>query len=212
MNIRLKAISFLLCWCATGALGQGWVVYAPPEKDFSVLFPAPPARTAEAEGAVAFSTAAENITFIVYRRDPRRQPIGNAANDILQRLRGVDNEKRVARRGNEDEEASADEHIFITRGVFSIHRLFVAEGRYYEVVVRSPKEDFPTARRVARDFFGSFRMTGVAAGADAAAGVAPDVLCKERSNAFSRTFCEYSTCLRSQYRAQPYCQKLLQFR
>ena len=87
MNIRLKAISFLLCWCATGALGQNWIVYAPPEKDFSALFPAPPARAAEADGAVAFSATAENITFIVYRRDPRLQPIGSPVVDIPRRLR-----------------------------------------------------------------------------------------------------------------------------
>ena len=212
MNVRLKAISFLVCWCATAALGQSWVVYAPPEKDFSVLFPAPPAQTAEAEGAVAFSATAENITFVVYRRDPRLQPIGSPVMDIQQRLRGDNDDIRVRRLDNEEADASGEEHIFMTRGNYSIHRLFIAEGRYYEVVVRSPTEGSVTVRRVARDFFGSFRMAGVGTGADAAAGVAPEVRCKDRSNAFSRAFCEYSTCLRSQYRTQPYCQQLLRFR
>lgn len=212
MSIRLKAISFLLCWCATGALGQSWVVYAPPERDFSALFPAPPARTAEAEGAVAFSVTAENITFVVYRRDPRLQPIDNPAIDIQRRLRGDNDDIRLRRLDNEEGDASGDEHMFMIRGIYSIHRLFMAEGRYYEVVVRSPREEFPTARRVARDFFGSFRMAGVGTGVDAATGVAPDVLCRDRSNAFSRAFCEYSTCLQSRHRGQPYCQKLLQFR
>jgi len=212
MTIRLQAISFLLCWWATGALGQGWVVYAPPERDFSVLFPAPPARTAEAEGAVAFSAVAENITFIVYRRDPRLQPIGNPVSDIQRRLRGDNDDLRVQRIGNDEGDASRDEPVFLTRGMVTIHRVFVAEGRYYELVVRVHRDDFARTRPIARDFFGSFQIGSVVAAPGTSATVSPDVLCKDRSNAFSRAFCEYSTCLQSQHRAQPYCQQLLRYR
>ena len=211
MTNRLRAIGFLLCGWAAGALGQAWVVYVPPEGDFRVVFPAPPARAAEAQGAVAFSARGESMTFTVVRRDPGQQPVGNAASDIQRRLRGDDNDRRVERFG-EDDAGAEGEHVFVTGGTATIHRLFAAEGRYYELVVGMPREELRGARATARDFFGSFQVGTALAAAGALATVTPDVLCQDRSNAFSRTFCEYSTCLRSQHRGQPYCQKLLSFR
>ena len=211
MNIRLKAIGFLLCWWVGGALAQTWVVYTPPEADFRVLFPATPVRTATADGAVAYSAAAENITFTVFRRDPRVQPIGNPASDIQRRLRGDNDDMVIRRLGGKDGDARPDEYVFLARGV-SIHRLFIAEGRYYEAVVRAPRDEIGRTRAIARDFFGSFQLGSAPIVAGAPAAVTPDVICKARSNAFSRSFCEYSTCLKSQHRAQPFCQNLLRLR
>lgn len=212
MTIRIGLISVLLAWWAGAALAQTFVVYAPPEGDFRALFPAPPVRTATPDGAVAYSAVAEETTFTVYRRDPRVQPIGNPATDIQQRLRGGNEELRIQRRRDRDGDANPDVHEFVVRGQISIHRLFVAEGRYYEAVVRAPRDQIGRTRQVARDFFGSFRIGSVIATPGALASVTPDVICKGRSNAFSRAYCEYSTCLRSQHRGQPYCQKLLSFR
>jgi hypothetical protein len=210
MFIRMIGIGLLLCWTAA-ALGQTWTLYAPPEGDFRVLFPAPPARTVMADGAVAYSAAAENITFTVFRRDPRLQPIGNPASDIQRRLRGDDDDMVIRRLGGKEGDARPDEYVFLARGV-SVHRLFIVEGRYYEAVVRAPRDEIGRTRTIARDFFGSFQIGSAPIAAGALAAVTPDVLCQKRSNAFSRSFCEYSTCLKSQHRGQPYCQKLLQFR
>jgi hypothetical protein len=210
MFIRTRGIGLLLCWAAA-ASGQTWTLYAPPEGDFRVLFPATPTRAATADGAVAYSAAAENMTFTVFRRDPRSQPIGNPASDIQRRLRGDNDDMVIQRLGGKEGDARPDEYVFLARGV-SIHHLFIAEGRYYEVVVRAPRDEIGRARTIARDFFGSFQIGSAPIVAGAPAAVAPDVICKGRSNAFSRSYCEYSTCLKSQHRAQPFCQNLLRFR
>ena len=210
MLFRMMGIGLLFCFTAA-ASGQTWTLYVPPEGDFRVLFPAPPARTETADGAVAYSAAAENITFTVFRRDPRLQPIGNPASDIQRRLRGDNDDMVIRRLGGKDGDARPDEYVFLARGV-SIHRLFIVEGRYYEAVVRAPRDEIGRTRTIARDFFGSFQIGSAPVAAGALAAVTPDVLCQKRSNAFSRSFCEYSTCLKSQHRGQPYCQKLLQFR
>jgi hypothetical protein len=211
MFIRMMAIGLLLCWTAM-ASGQTWTLYVPPEGDFRVLFPVPPVRSAEAQGAVAFSATFEPATFVVYRRDPVQQPIGNVALDIQGRLRGGNEEKRVRRLGKEDGNGPQEYTFLSPGGMASIHRVFVEGGRYYELVVRVPREELGRTRATARDFFNSFQIGSAPVAAGALAAVTPDVLCQKRSNAFSRSFCEYSTCLKSQHRGQPYCQKLLQFR
>jgi hypothetical protein len=210
MFVRMIGIGLLLCWTAA-ASGQTWTLYVPPEGDFRVLFPVPPVRSAEAQGAVAFSATFEPATFVVYRRDPAQQPLGNAAQDILQRLTGGNENVRVQKMSKKDD-GPPSEHVFSVRGVASIHRMFVADGRYYELVVRVPREELGRTRATARDFFNAFQIGSASVAAGALATVTPDVLCQKRSNAFSRSFCEYSTCLKSQHRGQPYCQKLLQFR
>jgi hypothetical protein len=212
MTTRLIAIGLLLyCWTAI-ALGQKWVLYAPPEQDFRVLFPAPPARTQEAQGAVAFRSSVPEASYVVYRRDPAQQPIGNVALQIQERLRGG-NEERVVKRVRKEDGDGPQEYVFQSPGgKVSIHRVFSAQDRYYELVVEIPREELGRTRATARDFFGSFQIGSAPVAAGALAAVSPDVLCQKRSNAFSRSFCEYSTCLKSQHRGQPYCQKLLQFR
>jgi hypothetical protein len=126
-------------------------------------------------------------------------------------LRGDDDDMVIRRLGGKEGDARPDEYVFLARGV-SVHRLFIVEGRYYEAVVRAPRDEIGRTRTIARDFFGSFQIGSAPIAAGALAAVTPDVLCQKRSNAFSRSFCEYSTCLKSQHRGQPYCQKLLQFR
>ncbi|MBI3045324.1 MAG: hypothetical protein HYY78_21120 [Betaproteobacteria bacterium] len=204
------ALCWLACWVSTGAAAQKWTVYTPAERDFQVLFPQPPTRAAEAEGAVAFKARAEDIEYVVYRRDPRQDPAGDGARAIERRLlREHGDDRAVRRMGEDDGYPETEEHVFRITNTMSIHRLFVARDRYYELVVRSYLENFPEARNTARDFFGSFRAAGIGlAPATATPGVAPDVLCKDRSNAFSRTFCEYRTCLQPGYFSHPYCKQL----
>jgi hypothetical protein len=212
MSLRPGLIGvLLLCWTVI-APAQTPVVYTPPEGDFRVLFPAAPVQSAIADGAVAYSAVAEEMTFIVYRRDPAKQPIGNPARSIEERLRGGNEELRVQRRRDRDGDANPDIHEFVVRGQISIHRLFVAEGRYYETVVRGPRGEPGRTRAAARDFFGSFQIGSAPVAAGALAKLTPDVICKDRSSGFFRTFCEYSYCLRSQHRGQPYCQNLLRLR
>lgn len=212
MSLRPGLIGILLlCW-AVIAPAQTPVVYTPPEGDFRVLFPAPPVQSATADGAVAYSAAVEDVTFTVYRRNPNVQPIGNPATDIQKRLRGHDDDKVVRRLGKNDGDAKRDEYVFQAGSAVSIHRLFVADGRYYETVVRGPRGELGRTRAAARDFFGSFQIGSAPVAAGALAKLTPDVICKDRSSGFFRTFCEYSYCLRSQHRGQPYCQNLLRLR
>jgi len=213
MSLRpAGVIGFLLSLWGGVALAQTPVVYTPPEGDFRVLFPAQPVSAATPDGAVSYSAVAEEMTFIVYRRDLARQPIGNPAASIEQRLRGGNEELRVQRRRDRDGDANPEVHEFVVRGQLSIHRLFVAQGRYYEAVVKAPVVELGPARRLARDFFDSFQIGGALAAAGALAKLTPDAICKARSNSFSRTYCEYSHCLRSEHRGQPYCQNLLRLR
>ena len=209
--IRWALVSFwLACWASTVAVAQKWTVYTPPEKDFQVVFPQPPARTVGEEGAIAFKARDQDMEFPVYRRDPRRDPVGNPVIAIERRLQQEHGDDRpVVRMSEEDGYPESEGHFFRVTNMMSVHRVFAAPDRYYELVVRSEREHFVEARRTAREFFGSFRATGVGAAAGAATpGIAPDVLCKGRSNAFSRTFCEYRTCLQSGYEKHPYCRQL----
>ncbi len=199
--------------CASlGATAQSWTLFTPPEQDFRVVFPRAPARTDEAGGAVAFTAKAEGMEYVVYRRDPKRQPIGNAGNDIRQRLqRDADDERPVQRIGEEGDGPAGAEHAFRLGSRLSIHRVFVAPARYYELVVRAPRDELSDARRAGRDFYGTFQLldAGALAAPAAAPGLAPDVMCQGRSNAFSRKFCEYRTCFQPGYEKHPYCAKLL---
>lgn len=210
MSNGAMALCWLACWIATGAAAQEWTVYAPAERDFQVLFPQPPSRATEAAGAVAFKARAEDIEYAVYRRDPRQEPIDDGARAIEQRLRREqDNERPVRRLGEDDGYFAADEPVFRIANMMSVHRLFVAPDRYYELVVRASREKFPEARNTARDFFGSFQAAGIGSVPLAGApGVAPQELCKDRSNAFSRAFCEYRTCLQPGYFNHDYCKRL----
>jgi hypothetical protein len=201
---------WLACWASTGAVAQKWTVYAPPERDFQVVFPQPPSRTAGEDGAVAFRARDQDVEFSVYRRDPRREPVGNPAYTIQQRLQREHGDDRpVVRMSEDDGYPESEGHFFRVTNMMSVHRMFVAPDRYYELVVRSERELFVEARRTAREFFASFRAAGVAPAPGAATpGIAPDALCKGRSNAFSRTFCEYRTCLQPGYEKHPYCMQL----
>lgn len=195
---------------SAGAAAQKWTVYSPQEKDFRVVFPQPPARAAVANGAVAFTATAERIEYAVYRRDPRLEPVENATRAMRQRLKRADDDERpVRRKKGEDDDPATTERVFQSGDRVSIHRLFVAKDRYYELVVRSSRQEASEARVTSRDFFGSFQMGGAVLAPAGAAGVAPDVLCKGRGNAFSRTYCEYRTCLQPGYDKHPYCVKLL---
>lgn len=208
----------LLCWLAIVALpeivlAQQWTVYSPPERDFRAVFPAPPSRVDAANGATAFTASAEGIEFTVYRRDPRREPLENVVGGMQRRLQADSEEQQVRRAGADDfddKDALQAEHVFRTGNRWSVHRIVVSQGRYYELMMRTSRENFGDARHVARDFFGSFQAgAGALFPGGAIAGIAPDAACKGRSNVFSRTFCEYRTCFQPGYEKHPYCTKLL---
>jgi hypothetical protein len=204
------ALFALACGFSTGAAAQAWTVYTPAERDFQAVFPQPPSR-ADDGAAVAFRSTVANIDYVVFRRDPRREPVGDAVRVMQRHLRAAaDDERQAQRVGDEEADPRTTEVVFRTGNRMSVHRLFVAADRYYELMVRSTRQDFDEARGNARDFFGSFRASGIAFTPGAGApGLSPDQLCKDRSNAISRTFCEYRTCFQAGYEKHPYCMTLL---
>lgn len=210
MKIWTVVLCWLACCISSGAAAQKWTVYTPAERDFQALFPQPPSRTEEAAGAAAFRTKAAGIDYVVFRRDPRREPVDDAVRVMQQHLRAAaDDERQAQRVGGDENDPRKSEVIFRTGNRMSVHRLFIGPDRYYELMVQSTREDFDDARSTAADFFGSFRASGIAFfPSGVASGVSPDVLCKDRSNIFSRTFCEYRTCLQTGYLNHPYCKNL----
>jgi len=213
--MTMKKWTRVLCWLAAGcvatvAVAQEWTVYTPPERDFRVVFPQPPTRTTDADGATVFRAAGDDMEYFVYRRDPTRQPLGNTGADIRRRLAGdADDDPVVQRIGEEDDDPATALHVFRRGGKISVHRIVAAPGRYYELVVRAPRGQLGDARRAARDFYGTFQAQDAGVAAGAAPGLAPDVLCKERTNVFSRVYCEYRACFQPGYENHPYCSTLI---
>jgi hypothetical protein len=211
MEAKMRAWAMALCWMAgwmwTGASAQSWIVFIPAERDFRALFPEPPVRSAEADGAVAFKASFDDVQYIVYRHDARSLGDVDPRSRIIQRLEaGGDTAQQVS---NEDGNSDPAEYVFRRGGVSSIHRVFARGGRYYELAVQSAHAAFAGARQTARDFFGSFQMTVGVPWIRMRRGLTLDALCRDRTNAFSRAFCEYAVCLQPDYGHYPHCARLL---
>ena len=202
------ALCWLAAWTWTGAAAQSWIVFIPAERDFRALFPEPPVRSAEADGAVAFKASFDEFQYSVYRHEARRAADVDIRSRIIQRLEGGG--ETVQQIADEDSDSDRAAYVFRHGGVSSIHRVFAHRGRYYELAVQSARAAFGGARQTARDFFGSFQITG--AGGPSfrmRRGLTLDALCRGRTNAYSRAFCEYAVCLQPDYEHYPHCARLL---
>jgi len=186
------------------ASAQSWTLYVPPERDFRVLFPAPPMRLDTPSGGVEFR-ADSGQQFSVFRHDPARLAGGKSArDDIIERLGNGD--RSVRSYGQDDGDLAPNEFLFRVGGAWSMHRAIVESGRYYELVVKASVDE-RVAPQEARDFFNSFQ-TGSSSGIPALTNLPGPDTCKARSSAFSRRFCEYLTCLAPGTENHPVCQAL----
>jgi hypothetical protein len=200
----------LLLWTAALAtlfsgvsMAQTMTLFAPPERDFRVLLPAPPQRQDTPQGSVEYRAEAGQRQYSVFRHDPGRLSGANPQNDIVARIA---NDDQSARRYGQDEgELTAGEFIFRVGSIWTIHKVIIESGRYYELVVKSPADDGVDLSG-ARDFFTSFQM-GTATGFPVAANLPGPDSCQSRSNAFSRRFCEYMACLAPGTASHAVCQK-----
>ena len=96
----LTLILWFAAWLSCAALAQTWALYAPPERDFRVVFPGVPSRLVTPAGSVEYRFGDSQYTYSVFRHDPRRASSINAArSDIIQRISGDD--QRVQDLGEE---------------------------------------------------------------------------------------------------------------
>src|SRR5688572_28927511 len=96
------ALFALACGISTGATAQTWTVYTPAERDFQAVFPQPPSR-ADDGAAVVFRSTVANIDYVVFRRDPRREPVGDAMRVMQRHLRASADDERQAQRVGDEE-------------------------------------------------------------------------------------------------------------
>lgn len=215
--MRIISIVSLLATCLLAGSGyaQSWIAFVPLERDFRVLFPNPPQRTVEADGSVVFKSVFENgdtaSAYVVYRLPSSFRTGMNARGTIQQRLQARlrdDDNLRYPREENDGPEW--ERHVFRYRNSVSVHRLVENRGRYYELEVILPRENIQATMHTARDFFDSFQMTGISLpSVGIAIGQRLEVWCRNRSDPFSRAFCEYSVCLQPGHDNYPHCRALL---
>lgn len=201
---------------------QQWVAYVPPERDFRVLFPAPPVVSTAADGSVVFKSTFENddnsVEYVVHRLPPGVRQIGNPQSEIQRRLESrVHDDNQVRLIQNSDYGPDWGRHIFLHSRTTSVHRLAGRPGRYYELEVRLPRGRPDVAMHTARDFIDSFQISGIAIPGNRSGTLVSleqrlSGWCKGRSDAFSRSFCEYSVCLQPEYENQPRCKALMFWR
>lgn len=200
---KMMMIAALLMSC-TGAAAQSWTLYVPPEGDFRVLLPGTPTRVDHRSGSVEYRVDAPQQRYSVFRHDPRRLAGKTAKADITERL--GDSDEYARNTGDDDGDLAANEFTFRIATMMTMHRVITDSGRYYELVVQAPVED-GLSRPLARDFFKSFQL-GAGSRFPALAGLPGPDTCQARSNAFSRRFCEYLTCLAPSSENHPVCKAL----
>jgi len=191
---------------SSAVLAQSWIFFAPPERDFRVLFPGSPTRLDTPSGSVEFRTDTGTYQYSVFRHDPRRiSSIAAWRDDIVQRS---SNDDQYAAE-QDDRDLGPNEFIFRTGMTWTLHRLVLETGRSYELVVKAgPDDGIP--RQAARDFFNSFQMRGASGFPVFTNLPAPDS-CQARDNAFARRFCEYLTCQAAGYENHPACAGIPRF-
>jgi hypothetical protein len=214
----LALVVFIAGLAAEYGHAQNWVAFVPPERDFRVLFPAPPVRSTAADGSIVFKSTFENddnsVDYVVHRLPPSARQISDAQNEIRRRVetRARDDDQ-VQLIQDSDYGPDWGRHIFRHRRTISIHRLAGNPGRYYELEVILPRGRAEAAIHTARDFIDSFQITGVSI---PASGIPLEQRlaswCKNRSDSFSRTFCEYSVCIQPDYEKHPHCKALVFWR
>lgn len=196
----------LAAWMCTYAYAQNWTVYVPPERDFRVLFPEPPQRSDEGSGVVAFRARADEIEYTVFRHRGSWGPSEDPAGLVEARLRRALPEDTGVRRMREHEELTPGQYVFSIRKRFSIHRMVRSPFGFYELSVRAVEGRRRVAEQTAQDFFDTFQASGSGIfAAISSIGAAVDQFCKDRTDVFSRTFCELRKCFYSGYEKQPIC-------
>jgi hypothetical protein len=212
---KFLALSLFLAGTSSAVLAQDWTVFVPPERDFKVLFPAPPTRLTERDGSIAFKAQTEEndyaVYYTVYRLAAGFRLAGDARTEIQRRLeaRVNDDQQGVQYDSEQNEDPSWERYVFRHRPRgFSVHRLVQNRGTYYELEVATPRGPVG-AIRTARDFFNSFQMTGaVVPPLAVTAGQTLDAWCQNRTDSFSLAFCKYSVCLHSGSEKYPHCTAL----
>jgi hypothetical protein len=214
MKISISLVFFAAAVLTQPVLAQKWVVYSPPEGDFRVLFPASPVQSPESDGSVAFRAQqeieADRIVYAVYRLPASVQRTGNEELDIQKVL--------LARLGEPPGRVRAEEvpadfqgHLFEYRRSLSVSRIAGAAGRYYHLEVLMPRKRAHQGMQTARDFFASFQTGGAGVpGITTGFTQQIDTWCQNRTDVFTRTFCEYSVCLQAGFAQNPKCTALLQ--
>jgi hypothetical protein len=200
---------------AGAGYAQNWVVFAPPEGDFRVIFPAPPGQTTGADGSVVFKATFENeensVDYLVHRLPPGVPRIDDARAELQRRLQArVGEDIGVRYVHEEDSSPDWERYVFRYRRAVSIHRLVGTPGRYYELQVLMPRGRVGVAMHSARDFFNSFQATGLSLpGLGVAVAQRLEAWCQTRTDPFTRAFCEYSVCLQPGSEKYPHCASLL---
>lgn len=202
-TIWILAAMLAASWSGTAA-AQSWTLYAPAERDFRVLMPAPPMRMDLPSGSVEFRAEADQRQYSVFRHDPRRVAGGNSAReDIIARLGNGD---QTVRSGGEEANLAPNEFMFRVGGAWTMHRAIIESGRYYELVVKAAPDE-QVSPQEARDFFNSFQSGSLGAVPVLSNLPGPDS-CQARGSTFTRRFCEYLTCLAPGTENHPVCKGL----
>lgn len=203
----LLTIAAVLAALLSGTVAaQQWTLYTPPEGDFRVLLPAPPKRLDLPGSSIEYRTEVDDLHFSVFRHAPARLQRGlQPREDIIERLYSI-HDQYVRDIGENEGDLAGDEYMFRFGAMRSMHKVIHDGGRYYELMVQSTGDD-GLPKETARDFFKSFAATSSPQASVAAALPGPDS-CQGRSNALSRRFCEYLTCLVPANQAHPVCASL----
>lgn len=201
----IKIIRFfvwLLAFFSCTAFAQTWALYAPPERDFRVLFPGTPERLVDPSGSVEYRFNEGQQIYSVFRHDPRRAGTSALArSDVIQRLSGIGGERRV--QSLDEGSEKPNEFMFRAGNIRSVHRVIVEPGRYYELVVGA--DEFVPNIGV-QEFFQSFQVGSTGIFPLFTNLPTPDS-CQTRGG-IGRRFCEYLTCLIPDYRFHPVCTSL----
>ncbi len=212
--MRALSLLFLLIAAtfADSSYAQNWTAYDPDERDFRVLFPAPPERSTGADGSIAFKSAYHNaedtVAYNVYRLPRAVQRVDDARNEIRRRLEARIGDD-VTSVPEQDDGPGWERHVFRFLGSVSVHRLVGHAGRYYELEVVMPRGSAGTAMGTARDFFNSFQVTGAPLSSiGIAVGQRIEAWCQGRTDPFTRALCVYSVCIQPGYEKYPQCTAL----
>lgn len=214
MRACLTGPCLIAGWFCGGALAQNWIAYKPPERDFQVLFPEQPTSTTKADGAVEY-IAGEEISYIVYRHKTALPPNTDVAQVIRHRLVNVYGDDRPLAQLQDDDQIRSVPGQYVFRiggsgGIYTIHKVFASGSRFYELVVRSRGGGRASASMTTGDFFATFKPAGFAAAVNTGLlNLTLDQLCKDRTDSFSRAFCEFRACFDSTFEKPPYCAGLL---
>ena len=204
MKRWLLSLLFLAGCISATASAQQWALYVSPERDFRILMPALPVRTAYPDGSVEYRADFGRLQYYVYRRDPSLNT-GSPRSDISRRLSRGD--IPVTDVGGNEGALPPNEFVFMWSGVQSMHRIVAEPGHYYELVVITSDLDSGLNRLAVSDYFSTFDLTG--GGSFAGKSIIPTVdSCNAYASTLGRLLCQYVACAPSAAAAHPVCTSL----